>query len=112
MIKNTITYNYFNLLYQSKHWVVFCFVLFLGIKPMVDINSIFTNTKFELTENITLENSEEKENESLCDDDHEKFFNPLNLSKIDYKKQSLSYFKFHKSHLKISPDIHLPPPKL
>ena len=79
---------------------------------MVDINSIFTNTKFELTENITLENSEEKENESLCDDDHEKFFNPFFLSKIDYTKQSLSYFKFHKSHLKISPDIHLPPPKL
>jgi len=111
-MRNKISYNCFNLLYQSKHLVVFFFVLFLAIKPIVGVTSLIVGTKFEITENITLENSEEKEIESLSDDDHEKFFNPLNLTNIDYTKQSLSYFKFHKGHLNINCDIHLPPPKL
>ncbi|NOQ92663.1 MAG: hypothetical protein GQ552_08105 [Flavobacteriaceae bacterium] len=109
MIKNRITYNITLLLSPFKLWIVFCFILFLGIKPVINFISIVIETKLELTERISFENLEAKESNTA--DDLEILLYPTLFTLVIYIKPLISYFKNQEQFSNINFDIHLPPPK-
>ena len=109
MIKNRITYNITLLLNSFKLWVVFCFILFLGIKPVINFISTVIETKLELSESINYENIEEKESNTT--DSLEILYYSALFALAIYVKPLISYFKNQEQFLNISFDIHLPPPK-
>jgi len=111
MNKNTFTYYKFYKAFQFKNWMVFCFILLIGIKPVSDTTSIFVKTKFEITNNISLENHQEKEKESSSEEDSEKFLDLIFFTTLEYLDQSLMYFDIQENILNIDSDIHLPPPR-
>lgn len=109
MIKNRVTYNYFNLLYLLKHWIIFCFLLFIVAKPVVSIIAVITESKYEFYDNLTKENTEEKKEDNS---DDEKIHHSFNLKNSVTSPLSLSYFDSTNRFLSFEPDIHLPPPEL
>lgn len=111
MNKNTFTYNKFYCFFQLKNWIVFCFILLIGIKPISDIASIFAKTKFEITNNISLENHQEKEKEPTSEDDSEKIFNMIFFKTVENLDQLLMHFDMQENIINIDFDIHLPPPR-
>ncbi len=111
MIKNIIPYNSFNLLYILRHWIAFCFILFLVAKPIINIATLLVETKYELPENLLQENTGEKE-DITGEDDNKKVHNSIVFNTSIYPKQLLSYFGIQEYFLNFKPDIHLPPPRL
>ncbi len=111
MIKKETTYNSFNLLYILRHWIAFCFILFLVAKPIINITTLLVETKYELSENLLQENTEEKK-DITGEDDNENFHNSIVFNTNIYPKQLLSYFDIQEYFLNFKPDIHLPPPRL
>ncbi len=109
MIKDRITYNITLLLNPFKLWIVFCFILFLGIKPVINFISVITETKLELIEKISFENLEAKEFNTVDDLKISLYSTLFNL--IIYIKPLISYFKNQEQFSNINFDIHLPPPK-
>ncbi len=110
MIKIQSTYNSIGLTIPSRQFIGLCFVLLLGIKPMTDINILFTETKYELLENISLENSNENQNQG--NDESENFLNLLFDHQMIYLKSFLSYFDKGLNFINTARDIQLRPPKI
>ncbi|MCK4562361.1 MAG: hypothetical protein KAT78_05600 [Flavobacteriaceae bacterium] len=104
-----MTYNITLLLNPFKLWIVFCFILFLGIKPIINFVSVITETKLELTEEISFENLEAKEFNTV--DDLEISLDSALFNLAIYIEPLISYFKNQKQFSNINFDIHLPPPK-
>jgi len=110
MIKSKIPYNSVGILYTLRHWVVFCLLLIIVAKPIINIAILFVETKYELSENLFQENIEEKEN-ITGEEDTEKFRNSIVFNSNTSPKQSLSYFDIQAYFLNYKPDILIPPPR-
>ena len=109
MIKEGFTDNSTSMLYLLKHWIYIFLVLLIVAKPLVNVMPLISDSKFELYENPTKENTEEKKEDSRED---EKIDQLVDFNISTFLGLLHSYFDSNFSHLSISPDIHLPPPKL
>lgn len=109
MIRNKVTYNYFNLLYPLKHWIIFCFLLFIVAKPVIIIIAVVVESKYEFYDNLVNENTEEQKEDNS---DEEKIHQSFYFKTRTFTAISLSYFGGSNRFLSYEPDIHLPPPEL
>lgn len=109
MIKDRIIYNIALILNPFKLWIVYCFILFIGIKPVINFVSIVIETKLELTESMNYENIEEKESNTT--DNLEILYYPTLFALAIYVKPLISHFINQEQFSNINFDIHLPPPK-
>jgi len=110
MIKCKIPYNTIGILFMLRHWVVFCFLLIILAKPIINLTILLVETKYELSESLFQENIEEKEN-ITSEDDTEKLYNLIVFNSNTSTKQSLSYFDIQEHFLNYKPDILIPPPR-
>ncbi len=111
MIKKETTYNSFKTVYLLKHWVAFCFLLFLVAKPMITVTALFVDVRYEFIDNFEKETTEEKE-DVVENAEEEKLYTTIVLSIDNYLEQSLSYVTTQKHFLDFKPDIYLLPPRL
>ena len=109
MKKTGVTYNSISLLFLLKQWIVVFLVLFIAAKPLVNIITLISESKYEFYENLTKENTEEKKEDSRED---EKIDHSVDFKTSTFLALSHSYFDNNCCHLSFNPDIHLPPPKL
>ena len=109
MIHKQETYNYFNLLYLMKHWIIFCFLLFFVAKPVVFTIALITESKFEYNEKLVNESIEEKK-ENISDD--ERINRSIVYKTGTFSNQALSYYYNCNLFLSFKPKIHLRPPIL
>lgn len=109
MIYKQETFNHFNLLYLMKHWIVFCFLLFIVAKPVVITIALIAESKFEYYANLVNENTEEKK-ENINDD--ERINHSIDYNTSTFMDQSLSYYYNSNLFLSFKPEIHLRPPIL
>ena len=109
MIKKGVPHNSISLLYLLKHWIIFCFLLFIVAKPVIIIISVIVESKYEIYDNFVNENTEEqKEDNSDEEKIHQSFYSKTRT----LTALSLSYFGGSNRFLSFKPDIHLPPPEL
>ena len=109
MIKEKHTYNFFNLLYPLKQWIIFCFLLFMAVKPAVTTISQIIDSKYEFYDNFITENTEEEKEEISDDEKNRHSFNSITNT---FPDMSLTYSGNNNYLLRFKPDIHLPPPEL
>ena len=109
MIKEKHSYSFFNLLYLLKHWIIFCFLLFIVVKPVVIAISLIVDSKYEIYDNLAKENTEEKK-ENISDD--ERINHSIDYKTSNYTDQSLSCYYNSDLFLSFKPKIHLRPPIL
>ena len=109
MINKKHTYNFFNLLYLLKHWIIFCFLLFIAVKPVVTAILQIIDSKYEFYDNLAKENTEEK-NENISDD--ERINHSIDYKTSNFTDQSLFYNYYSNLFLSFKPKIHLRPPIL
>ena len=83
------TNNYLNLLYLMKHWIIYCFLLFIVAKPIVITIALITESKFEYYDNLVNESTEEKK-ENISDD--ERINHSIDHKTSAFTDQSLSYY--------------------
>ena len=101
MIKKGVPHNSISLLYLLKHWIIFCFLLFIVAKPVIIIISVIVESKYEFYDNLVSENM-----------DDEKIHQSFYFKTRTFTALSLSYFGGSNRFLSFEPDIDLPPPEL
>ena len=109
MIKKGVPHNSISLLYLLKHWIIFCFLLFIVAKPVIIIISVIVESKYEFYDNLVSENMEEIKEDNI---DDEKIHQSFYFKTRTFTALSLSYFGGSNRFLSFEPDIDLPPPEL
>lgn len=112
MSKSRKTYPDEYFLIQFKYWIVFGFILFIGVKPLVSFASVLNETKFELSEKNQIGDIEDREIELVSDDESEIPSCSVFPFSVVFIKDSFSFFETQVTFTKIDIDIHVPPPKL
>ncbi len=111
MNKSRKTYPDESFLMQFKYWIVFGFILFIGVKPLVSFAFVLNETKFELSEKNPIGDIEDQEFELVLDDESEISSCPIIPFSMAFIKESFSFFEIQFLFTNINFDIHLPPPK-
>ena len=109
MIRKGAPYNSINLLYLFFHWIIILLLLLVVVKPLVNIITLVSESKYELFENFPEEIADEKKEDSRGD---EKIRESGDFKTNTFLAVAPRYFDSRCYHLSFIPDIDLPPPKL
>jgi len=110
MTEKITKYHLCNAKLFLRYMVVFSIMLFVFIKPVLTASNSLVETKYELFDFEASDSSDEKEKNSI--DDNEFFFYLLVFSSGVCLEKSLSASVTQKSFLGVKPDIYLLPPRI